>query len=77
MAPRIFDLGTSLRWVVSFTHRPLYSQGTAHCIHWIGGWVGPRAVVKREIPSPCQHSNPRSSSPLMPPFPPYITMVVS
>jgi hypothetical protein len=31
-------------------------------IHWIGGWVGPRAVldavVKRKIPSPCQDSNP-------------------
>jgi hypothetical protein len=29
--------------------------------HWIGGWVGPRAVldtvVKRKIPSPCQESN--------------------
>jgi hypothetical protein len=35
--------------------------------HWIGGWVGPRAVldavVKRKIPSLCQDSNPRSSSP--------------
>jgi hypothetical protein len=35
--------------------------------HWIGGWVGPRAVldvvVKRKIPSPCRESNPRSSSP--------------
>jgi hypothetical protein len=32
--------------------------------HWIGGWVGPRAVldavVKRKIPSPCQESNPRT-----------------
>jgi len=30
--------------------------------HWIGGWVGPRAildmVVKRKIPSPHQESNP-------------------
>jgi hypothetical protein len=30
--------------------------------HWIGGWVGPRAVldavVKRKIPSPCRDSNP-------------------
>jgi hypothetical protein len=25
--PRILDLGTRLRWVVSFTHRPLYPQG--------------------------------------------------
>jgi hypothetical protein len=33
-------------------------------IHWIGGWVGPRAVldtvVKREIPSPRRESNPRT-----------------
>jgi hypothetical protein len=32
--------------------------------HWIGGWVGPRAVldalVKRKIPSPHQDSNPRT-----------------
>jgi hypothetical protein len=30
--------------------------------HWIGGWLGPRAVldavVKRKIPSPCQESTP-------------------
>jgi hypothetical protein len=35
--------------------------------HRIGGWVDPRAglvaVVKRKIPSPCQDSKPRSSSP--------------
>jgi hypothetical protein len=33
--------------------------------HWIGGWVGPRAVleavVKRKIPSPRRQSNPRNS----------------
>jgi hypothetical protein len=33
-------------------------------IHWIGGWVDPRAVldavVKRKIPSPCRESKPRS-----------------
>jgi hypothetical protein len=27
IAPRIFDLGTRWRWVVSFTPRPLYPQG--------------------------------------------------
>jgi hypothetical protein len=26
IAPRILDLGTKWRWVVSFTPRPLYSQ---------------------------------------------------
>jgi hypothetical protein len=33
----------------------------AHGTHWIGGWVGLRAildvVVKRKIPSPCQELN--------------------
>jgi hypothetical protein len=32
--------------------------------HWIGGWVGPRAVldavVNRTIPSPRRESNPRT-----------------
>jgi hypothetical protein len=32
-------------------------------IHWIGGWVGPRAVLdtvmKRKIPSPRRESKPR------------------
>jgi hypothetical protein len=32
--------------------------------HWIGGWVGPRAVLdavaKRKIPSPRRESNPRT-----------------
>jgi hypothetical protein len=27
MAPHILDLGTRWRWVVSFTPRPLYTQG--------------------------------------------------
>jgi hypothetical protein len=27
IAPRILDLGTRWRWVVSFTPRPFYSQG--------------------------------------------------
>jgi len=34
----------------------------ANCTHWIGGWVGPRAVldvvVKRKIPSPRRESKP-------------------
>jgi hypothetical protein len=33
-------------------------------MHWIGGWVGLRAildaVVKRKIPGPHQESNPRT-----------------
>jgi hypothetical protein len=39
----------------------------APATHCIGGWVGHGAcldaVVKRQIPSPSRHSNPRSSSP--------------
>jgi hypothetical protein len=55
IAPRILDLSTRWRWVVSFTPRPLYPRGREPGTHWIGGWVGPRAVldaaVKRKIPS--------------------------
>jgi hypothetical protein len=36
----------------------------APCTHWVGGWVGLRAVldamVKRKIPSPLRESNPRT-----------------
>jgi hypothetical protein len=31
--------------VVSFTPWPLYLQGKSPGTHWIGGWVGPRAVL--------------------------------
>jgi hypothetical protein len=57
-----FDLGT--RWRVSFTPRPLCPKERSRCTHWIGGWVGSRAVldavVKRKIPSPHRESNPRT-----------------
>jgi hypothetical protein len=39
--------------MVGFTPLPLYPQGKSPYIHWIGGWVGHRAVldavVKRNI----------------------------
>jgi hypothetical protein len=43
----------------------LYPQGKGPWYtHWIGSWVGPRAVldvvVKRNIPSSCQELNPRT-----------------
>jgi hypothetical protein len=47
-------------------HAPaaLLPKERGHGTHWIGGWVGPRAVleavVKREIPSPRRKSNPRT-----------------
>jgi hypothetical protein len=64
IAPLI-HLGTRWKWVVSFTPRPLYRREGApgtHCTLWLGGCVGPRAVldavVKRKIPSPRRESNP-------------------
>jgi hypothetical protein len=64
IAPRILDLGIRWRRVVSFTPWPLYPRERAPSTHWIGGWVGPRAVpdavVKRKIPSPRRKSNPRT-----------------
>jgi hypothetical protein len=63
LAPRIGDLGTRWRRVVSFTRE------IASDTHWIGGCVGPRAVldttVKRKIPSPYRESN--STTPIAQP----------
>jgi len=50
------DIGTRLRWVVSFTPRSLYPRRKSPR-------AGLHAVVKRKIPSPCRDSNPRSSCP--------------
>jgi hypothetical protein len=41
--PHFLDLGTSWRWVVSFTPRPFYPRERALGTHCIGGWVDPRA----------------------------------
>jgi hypothetical protein len=64
-----FDLGTRWRWMVSFTTRPLYPRERAPSTHWIGGWVGSRAVLdavmKKKCPAPRRESNPRTST-----FPP-------
>jgi hypothetical protein len=42
----------------------LTSKKRALNIHWLGGWVGPRAIldamVKRKITSPRRKSNPRT-----------------
>jgi len=40
IAPRILDLGTSWRWVVSFTPDRFTLKKRAPGTHWIGGWVG-------------------------------------
>jgi hypothetical protein len=51
--PRIFDLGTSWRWVISFTTLPLYHRERVPGTNWIGGWVGPISglddVEKRKL----------------------------
>jgi hypothetical protein len=57
-----FDLGTRWRWVVSFTPGHFTPRERAPSTHWIGGWVGPGAVLdmvlERKIPSFCQELNP-------------------
>jgi hypothetical protein len=40
--PYFLDLGTSWRWVVSFTFRSFYPGETAPGTHWLGGWMDPR-----------------------------------
>jgi hypothetical protein len=59
IAPRILDLGTRWRWVVSFTPRSIYAQRKNPGSHWIGGWVGPRAgldaVLLPGLESPIIH----------------------
>jgi len=40
IAPLILSLDIGWRWVVSFTHWPLYFGERLPGTHWIGGWVG-------------------------------------
>jgi hypothetical protein len=51
--------------MVSFTPGRFTPRKRAPGTHWIGGWVGPRAVldavVKRKIPSPRRESDPRTT----------------
>jgi hypothetical protein len=50
-------------WSASRPARFTLSE-TAPSNHWIGGWVGPRAildtVLKRKFPTPRRESNPRT-----------------
>jgi len=67
IASRILELALDEgKWSASRPGR-FAPRERAHGTRWIGGWVGPRSgldtVVKRKIPSPCRHLNPRSSSP--------------
>jgi hypothetical protein len=65
IAPRILDLGTRWRWVVSFTPRPLYSQWKSPRYPLGRRLGGPSAVldvvVKRQIPSLHRESNRRTA----------------
>jgi hypothetical protein len=60
IVPRILNLGTGWRWVVSFTLRPLYARKNSRCL-WIGCWMGPRAslyaVTKRKASCPIPTGN--------------------
>jgi hypothetical protein len=62
-----FDFGTRWRWVVSFTARPLYLQGKSPCYPLDRRLGEPQSRSEHggeeKISSPCQNSNPRSSSP--------------
>jgi hypothetical protein len=42
----ILDLGTRWKWVVSFMPRSLYPRERSPDIHWIGGWVGLKAILQ-------------------------------
>jgi hypothetical protein len=48
MTPRILDLGTGWRWVVSFTPRPLYPQGKSpwYPLVWRAGVPQSRGILK-------------------------------
>jgi len=54
IAPRITNLDTRWRWVVSFILQPLYRGNKALRTQWIGSRVSPRAgldaVANRKIP---------------------------
>jgi hypothetical protein len=47
IAPRILDLGSRWRWVVSFTPQPLYPQGESPCYSMDRRLGGPRSQSGR------------------------------
>ena len=66
IAPLILTLSTGCLWVANVTLRLLYLPGKNPGTHWIGDWVGPRAVLgyleKSEISFSDRDSNAESSS---------------
>jgi hypothetical protein len=63
MAPRILNLGTRWRWVITFTPQPLYSQGKSlrHPMNLRLGWPQNRSGrggrKKSFLPGPCRECN--------------------
>jgi hypothetical protein len=63
ISPRILDLGTRWRWVVSFTQRPLYTQGKSPWYPLDRRMGGPqsrsgrRGVEKNSQPLPVKNGN--------------------
>jgi hypothetical protein len=39
MDPHFLDIGSSWKWVISFTPLPLYPREGAPCTHCIGSWA--------------------------------------
>jgi hypothetical protein len=67
IAPRILDLGTRWRWVVSFTPRPLYPRGNS-----------PAYPLDRRLGGPqsrCGRGEEKNSQPLLGLEPPIIQLV--
>jgi len=68
VAPRVLNLGTKWRWVVSLTPRPLYLRGKSRCYPSDRRLGGPqrlsgRGGEEKKYPCPCQKSEFLSSSP--------------
>jgi hypothetical protein len=63
MGPRILKASSSWRSVFSCTLRPFYPLRKEWTLHWIGGWVCPRAGLEvseeRKIPFPLSIIKPR------------------
>jgi hypothetical protein len=51
ISPRVLDLGTRWRWVVSFTLLPLHPRVKTPATHCIGRWVEPRSSEDKKVPS--------------------------
>jgi hypothetical protein len=64
IAPRILNLSTRWRWVVSLVLRPLYPRERAPNVHWIERWMVHGLVIGNgggggweKSVGPCRKSN--------------------